>query len=199
MSNFWDQKYTVNPDGFGSEPNEFLRANSHLLKPGSDVYVPGDGYGRNSLWLARQGHRVTMVERSSVGLHMTEETAHKEGLSVKTVFADLADYHPEPCDAVVIIYVHLPPEGREFMHRQIVDALRPGGILLMECFNPQQRLRNRTSGGPGRMDMLYTPELLQLDFRDLQIELLEEKTVELREGLYHHGAAEVIRLIARKV
>jgi hypothetical protein len=46
--------------------------------------------------------------------------------------------------------------------------------------------------------MLFSEEELRSDFKEMQILSLEEKEVELKEGLYHSGKSAVIRLVARK-
>jgi len=45
---------------------------------------------------------------------------------------------------------------------------------------------------------LYTKEVLQSDFKDLSIDYLEYVQIELNEGKYHQGTADVIRMIATK-
>ena len=68
--------------------------------------------------------------------------------------------------------------------------------IILETFSPDQ-LKN-TSGGPKDISMLYTKELLRDDFKTLNIELLEYEHIQLNEGKYHEGPADVIRMIATK-
>lgn len=49
---FWDQQFGADGYKYGTQPNAFLVAQAHRLKPGGDVLVPGDGEGRNGVWLA---------------------------------------------------------------------------------------------------------------------------------------------------
>ena len=51
---FWDQRFAGETFKYGLEPNAFLRAEATRLAPGSRVLVPGDGEGRNGVWLAQQ-------------------------------------------------------------------------------------------------------------------------------------------------
>ncbi|WP_255346461.1 TPMT family class I SAM-dependent methyltransferase [Acidovorax sp. JHL-9] len=48
--------------------NVFLADQGARLEVPSDVLVPGDGEGRSGVWLAQQGHRVTAVDSSQVGV-----------------------------------------------------------------------------------------------------------------------------------
>lgn len=53
---------------YGTAPNAFLQSEAHRIAPRSKVLVPSDGGGRNSVWLARQGHQVTALDASTVSL-----------------------------------------------------------------------------------------------------------------------------------
>ena len=94
------------------------------------------------------------------------------------------------------MYAHFPPSARKKLHQKAIDWLKPGGKIILEAFNPSQ-LEN-TSGGPKDEDILYTIAMLKEDFKSLNIELLETKHVQLNEGAYHKGKADIIRLIATK-
>lgn len=66
--NFWDQRFAEPGYKYGTEPNAFLREQATRFAPHSQILVPGDGEGRNGVWLAQQGHSVTSVDSSAVGL-----------------------------------------------------------------------------------------------------------------------------------
>jgi len=197
-SSFWDERYDQVPNGFGEAPNEFLASVADQLPLGGTVYVPGDGYGRNGLWLARRDHPVVIVDASRVGIEQAQAVADKEGLPLKALVADLREYEPEPCDAAVFIYVHLPPEERRRMHQRAWNVLRPGGVLLVEAFHPNQRALGRTSGGPRDPQMLVTAEDLLGDFPGAEVVTLNELTIELHEGVFHNGVGDIVRLLAVK-
>lgn len=198
--NIWDQRFAEPGFKYGTEPNAFLREQAARLAPASRVLVPGDGEGRNGVWLASQGHRVSSVDSSVVGLQKARALAHRRGLSLDTQVADLADWVPEPrsVDAVVLIYTHLPDTFRRLAHRRLAQALCPGGYVLLEAFHPAQ-LQHR-SGGPKDADMLYTPELLDQDFAGLLTpELRWHGEVQLAEGPGHQGLAHVTRWVGRRL
>jgi SAM-dependent methyltransferase len=196
--NFWDQNFSAACFKYGTAPNAFLVEQAHRLKPGSDVLVPGDGEGRNGVWLAQQGHRVTAMDGSAVGLAKAVSLAAGRGVVLQTVLGDLADWAPAPAsfDAVVVTFVHLPPAIRADAHRRLAAALRPGGLLLLEAFHPLQL--QHSSGGPKDAAMLYSPELLRADFGDtLEEALAWQGEVTLDEGPGHQGKAHVTRWIGR--
>lgn len=196
--NFWDQHFSAPGFKYGQAPNAFLADQAPRLCVSSDVLVPGDGEGRNGVWLAQQGHRVTAVDSSAVGLSKAQALATERGVSITTVHADLADWTPEPnsADALVLIYLHLPPALRASVHLRLLKALRPGARVIVEAFHPLQ-LGHR-SGGPQDRDMLYTLDLLRQDFGGLQEELAYEGPTELNEGPGHQGLAHVTRWVARR-
>jgi SAM-dependent methyltransferase len=197
--NFWDQRFAEPGFKYGTEPNAFLRASAQRLASGSAVLVPGDGEGRNGVWLAEQGHAVTSVDNSSVGLQKAQALATERGVTLTTALVDLADWSPEPAsvDAVVLIYVHLPGSIRLRAHRALACGLRPGGWLVLEAFHPQQL--QHASGGPKDVDMLYTPEQLTAEFDGLlRPELAWQGETTLSEGPGHQGLAHVTRWLGQR-
>jgi len=66
--NFWDERFSSDDFVYGTQPNAFLVEQAHRLTHGAPVLVPGDGEGRNSVWLAGQGMNVLSVDGSAVGL-----------------------------------------------------------------------------------------------------------------------------------
>jgi hypothetical protein len=93
--------------------------------------------------------------------------------------------------------VHLPPAIRAAAHQRRAAGLRPGGLLLLEAFHPQQL--QHTSGGPKDAAMLYTSALLRADFGDALTERLAwQGEVTLDEGPGHQGKAHVTRYVGQR-
>lgn len=198
--NFWDQRFAEPGYKYGTEPNAFLREQATRLAPASVVLVPGDGEGRNGVWLASQGHAVTSVDSSNIGLQKARDLAASRGVTLQTELADLSDWAPPEAslDAVVLIYTHLPGAIRQRAHRRLAQGLKPGGWLMLEAFHPAQLVH--TSGGPKDTDMLYTPELLDDDFVGLLAPVLAwHGEVTLSEGPGHQGLAHVTRWIGQRL
>lgn len=196
---FWDQRFAGETFKYGLEPNAFLRAEATRLAPGSRVLVPGDGEGRNGVWLAQQGHRVCSVDASPVGLDKALRLARQRGVDIDVELGDLEVWAPVPgaWDALVLIYVHLPLAWRTPVHRRLAQGLRPGGRVIVEAFHPAQL--GRDSGGPRDLDMLCTLEDLRADFGMFCEELSGwQGEVMLDEGPGHQGAAQVTRWSARR-
>ena len=83
------------------------------------------------------------------------------------------------------------------MHK-LVQALKPGGVLLLEAFHPRQL--QYSSGGPKNEAMLYTLDMLRGDLAAGMQELLaSESETLLDEGPGHQGPAYVTRWIGQKI
>lgn len=198
--NFWDQRFAEPGFKYGTEPNAFLHDQAHRLSPASQVLVPGDGEGRNGVWLATQGHGVTSVDSSAVGLQKAQALAVSRGAVLRTELVDLADWQPPEAsfDALVLIYTHLPATFRQTAHRRLAQGLREGAWVLLEAFHPAQLAY--TSGGPKDADMLYSPEQISADFGGLiQPVLTWHGQITLAEGPGHQGLAHVTRWIGQRV
>ena len=85
---------------------------------------------------------------------------------------------------------------RERLFANIVRALKPGGLLILQGYTPKQ-LEYKT-GGPGALSHLYTADLLRRVFASLQIVDLVEYEAELHEGARHAGRSALVGLVARK-
>ena len=104
---------------------------------------------------------------------------------------------PHPAyDLIALVFLHLSRPLREDFHRRMVKLLQPGGMLIMEAFTPGQLAY--TSGGPKDPHMLYTPDDMAKDFEGLRIIENHEMVIELNEGSFHQGTANVMRLRGMK-
>ena len=199
MSNdFWDTRYSESGYAYGTEPNAFLVSKAPLLRPGMTALAVADGEGRNGVWLASQGLDVLSVDASDVGLRKTRELAASRGVAISTAQADLGRWAwpTAAFDVVVSIFVHFAPELRARLHPAMLAALKPGGLLILEAFTPEQI--NYTSGGPRVPEMLYTAAMLHADFAGGEVLELTETRTELAEGKYHSGPAAVVRMVVRR-
>ena len=195
----WNERYSEPGFAYGAEPNDFLAANAErYLPPNGEILSLAEGEGRNAVFLARRGFRVTAVDGSAVGLEKARALAAKHGVDLQTVVADLDafDLGVERWDGIVSIWCHLPTELRARVHRSIVSALRPGGVFLLEAYTPEQ-LGYKT-GGPSSVEMLMTLAALRSELADLDFLVGEEKLREVHEGKYHDGTSAVLQVVARK-
>ena len=91
--------------------------------------------------------------------------------------------------------IWFPPE-RARIFAGIKQALRPGGLLLMQNYRTDQ-LKYRT-GGPSEVERLYTRALLEEWFGDFSSVDIREHDSTISEGTGHVGMSALIDLVARK-
>jgi SAM-dependent methyltransferase len=199
---FWNERYREAGFSFGEAPNAWLASERRRFGVGTRVLVPGDGEGRNGVFLAECGARVTTVDASPIGVHKAGLLAAERGVTIEALAADLTQWAwpVATFDAVVSIYVHWPASHRQRMHKAMADALVPGGYILLEGYSPRHVFYQAacTLGGPRDVSMLFEPRDLAADFAGLVIERLDEVKVTLAEGKRHVGPSAIVRLIARK-
>jgi hypothetical protein len=99
-------------------------------------------------------------------------------------------------DAIVAIFAHLDPTLRAQVHRAVVNALRPGGLLILEAYRPEQL--NFGTGGPPTAELMMTREDLIQEFAGLDILMLNETVRSVIEGVGHTGQGAVVQLVAQK-
>lgn len=195
----WNGRFAADDFVFGTAPNAFLAAQSHRLAPGMRALCVADGEGRNSVWLASQGLQVTAFDFSPPGIAKTKKLAERSGVKVDYRLADVEDWkwEPERYDVVAAIFVQFaPPAMRTRMFAGMVRTLKPGGLLILQGYRPEQ-LRYGT-GGPKRVENLYTEQLLRESIAGLEILHLASHDDLVEEGPGHSGMSALIDLVARR-
>ena len=195
----WNGRFAAPEYIFGTAPNGFLAANARRLRPGQRALCVADGEGRNSVWLAEQGLQVSAFDISPVGVAKASRLAAARGVRVRYDVASVYDWSwPQAAyDVVAAIFVQFAdPAMRSFLFERIARALAPGGLLLLIGYTPKQRQYG--TGGPKRVENLYTEAILREAFAALEIVELREHDAELAEGSQHCGRSALIELVARK-
>jgi ubiquinone/menaquinone biosynthesis C-methylase UbiE len=195
----WNARYSTPDYHFGKAPNAFLKSQQHLLQPGMKALSVSDGEGRNGVWLAEQGLDVHTFDFSPKALAKARALAAERGVSLRIEQGDIHTWNwPDAAyDVVVAIFIQFStvPE-REKVFAGLKKALKPGGLLLIEGYRPEQ-LKYGT-GGPKEVEQLYTRELLEKTFGDFASLDIREYDAELHEGERHIGMSAVIDLVGRK-
>jgi SAM-dependent methyltransferase len=142
------------------------------------------GQGRNAIWLAERGWRVTAVDFSEVGLDTARRLAAARGADIDWVLADLVDYRPPAgaFDLVLTLFLQLPGPRRRLVLERAAQALAPNGTFLLIGHD----LLNLTDGygGPRDPAVLFTPEDIVAELPGLVVERAERirRTVGLEDG-----------------
>jgi len=193
----WEQRYSVDDYVYGTEPNSFLREYVSAL-PMGDVLCLAEGEGRNAVFLATTGRRVSSVDLTEAGVAKTLRLAVAAGVSVDAVVGDLANYDlgVDRWDAIVSVFAHMPSPVRIDLHKRVVASLRPSGVFILEAYTPDQI--GRSTGGPASVDLTMTIEGLKSELEPLEFVYAEEREREIVEGTHHTGIGSVVQVIARK-
>jgi SAM-dependent methyltransferase len=162
----WDERFTAT--AWPAEPDQTLVELAGRLAPGRALDL-GCGPGRNAIWLARQGWRVTGVDASRVGLAQAEERARRAGVSLELVHADLLTFVPPvgSFDLVVVANLHFSPDEREAFFERAVAAVAPAGHLYVVGHH----LDSLGRAGPPVPERLYSEALLAQLLAPLDVEV----------------------------
>ncbi|HSL16795.1 MAG TPA: class I SAM-dependent methyltransferase [Methylomirabilota bacterium] len=150
----WNRRYREKGLVWSAEPNRFLVEEVADLAPGRALDL-GAGEGRNAIWLAERGWRVTAVDFSEVALEKARRIAAEREVGIETVRADLTGYRPEPAafDLVLLLYLHLPPPEMAGVVDGAARAVASGGTFLL--IGHDRTNLERGHGGPRSPEVLY--------------------------------------------
>ncbi|MBN2689113.1 MAG: class I SAM-dependent methyltransferase [Gammaproteobacteria bacterium] len=200
MHTKWNERYSGEHYVYGTEPNRFLSSVAHLLKPRSNVLCLAEGEGRNSVFLAKQGHHVSAFDISTTGREKAQRLAKENNVFVQYEICDVNDYQfgYEKWDAIISIFAHTSSDIRDKVLPKIAKALKGGGFFILEAFHPNQVEHKYNTGGPKDVDWLVSLEEL-CDFF-VGFEIIHAKEIEraVTEGLFHSGKAYVTQFVCRK-
>lgn len=127
----WDATYSAGR-AFNPEPSKFLADVIKQRKPGVALDI-AMGQGRNSLYLASQGWRVTGIDISHEGLRLAREAAARRKLTIEAIDADNEtwDYGTDRWDLVALIYAGCDAK----LVTKLRTAMKRGGLVVIEGFH----------------------------------------------------------------
>jgi SAM-dependent methyltransferase len=158
----WDERYSATDLVWSAEPNRFVAELISPLTPGSAIDIAA-GEGRNAIWLAQQGWTVTATDYSNVAVERMRaraaELLGREAARLSPLVGDAtvaAPGGPAAYDLALFSYLQLPPAEWKVALRNGVEAVRPGGHVLVIGHSA----RNLTEGwgGPSAREVLYDPD-----------------------------------------
>lgn len=198
----WNDRYSNEEFAYGTSPNNYLKEQIEKLQPGK-ILFPAEGEGRNAVFAAQNGWTVAAFDISAEGKNKALKLADANNVVIDYQVGELEtlNYQKEQFDAIALIYAHFPAAIKSSIHKTLDQYLRKGGIIIFEAFSKKHLdylAINDKVGGPKDIESLFSTEEIQVDFSNYEIITLEEKEIELNEGLFHNGKGSVIRFIGRK-
>ncbi|MGI8405871.1 MAG: methyltransferase domain-containing protein [Thermomicrobiales bacterium] len=134
----WEQTYTEKPEMFGEEPSVAARAAAELFSHEGKTAILelGGGHGRDTLFFARRGFRVTVLDYSAPGMASITDKAKARGY-VQTVTAmthdvrqplSLPNASVDGCYSHMLFCMAMTTQEIEALMREVWRVLRPGGL-----------------------------------------------------------------------
>lgn len=198
----WDERYAASGLVWSAKPNQFVAAELADLTPGHALDLAA-GEGRNAIWLAGLGWKVTAVDFSQTALDKGRQLAGD--LDVTWVCADATTWGlDEPdrrgrFDVAVIAYLQLTPDERRAAVRGAFGALRAGGTFLLVAHDTTNLTEG--TGGPQEAAVLMTAEDVLGDLEGESFEVVRAervtRAVEGPDGTALTAYDALVRLVRR--
>ena len=202
MNQKWNERYKDQEFAYGKDPNMFFKEWLPKFEPGA-ILMPADGEGRNGVFAALLGWKVTSFDLSIEGQSKALLLAKENDVALEYIVEDLEQlrFEREAFDAIGLVYAHFSAEMKSVFHKKLNNYLKHGGIIIFEAFSKRQiyfKKLNPKVGGPEDINMLYSKAEIMADFHNYKVLMLEEEEIVLNEGRYHVGKGSVIRFVGRK-
>lgn len=194
----WNERYSIDDYLFGKEPAQALvRNEEHLVSNGTTLVI-ADGEGRNSVYLAKKGFKVTATDNSIVANQKAKSLAVSENVDVDYKLEDFFDINwtEKSYDNVVgICFQFVPQNLIDTVLMGLRSATKKGGTLLIHGYTPTQL--NYGTGGPKDKSLMYTKDTFTNLFHESEIFKLEEYEAIINEGTGHSGRSAMIDFIGK--
>jgi SAM-dependent methyltransferase len=147
--------------GFKVTVNDFLARWAKDKKPGTALDVAG-GQGRNAVWLATHGWKVTELDLSDVGLEIAKKAALAKHVKLTTIEADndTYDFGNAKWDLVTLIYAG---DQHELIEK-LKPSIKKGGWFVAEFFGKETTAGTGIGGfAPGELAALFPGWKIETD------------------------------------
>lgn len=199
MSVKWDERFSEEEYAYGTEPNDFLRIRAQILPHRGKILCLCEGEGRNAVYLASEGFKVTAMDASKVGMNKALQLAEIKNVDLEYFVSEIEDFDmgKEKWDGIVSIFAHFPTKIAKKVYKRAQNALKNKGVFMLEGYNTGQLEYN--TGGPKDADSFVNLETLKASFQTFQFLHQIETIRNVTEGKYHTGEASVTQFIAQKI
>ena len=174
-SDYWNRFYTDRKSNFNKAPNSFLMQMVEGRPPGVALDY-GMGEGRNAIYLAKLGWEVWGFDPADAAVALAQTRAKELGLTLHTAAVRDSEYEFGKGRFDLVLFSWTMPLVPV---QKVVDALKPGGMVVMEC----------------GVDFVGRNGMLKL-FDALQI--VRYEIVRAKSDFYDRRETDVLRIVARK-
>src|SRR4249920_272064 len=132
----WNNRFSKEDFAYGVEPNLYLKEQLLKLEPGK-ILFPAEGEGRNAVFAARLGWKVSAFDISVEGKKKALLLAENNEVTIDYQIGELQtlNYKPEQFDAIALIYAHFPADIKSGIHKTLDKYLRKDGVIIFEAFS----------------------------------------------------------------
>lgn len=200
MPNPYDERYSAPGYYWGARPSATCLRVLELLPPERPLrlLVIGCGEGRNAVFFARNGYRVSAFDNSPVGVEKTERMAREVGVSIEAFVADVNTYRPTESFDVLFstgVLHYVPPELRGEVLSSYREATAPDGLNAFSVFVAKPFIAPAPDAEP-TAHFWRSGELLG-HYADWRIEYSAEEVFDCNSsGVPHQHCAS--RMVARR-
>ena len=197
MSKFYDDKYSSEELYWGKQPSSIARILFQKYPPQEDQTLLdiGCGEGRDSIFFARNGYRVTGFDSSAEGVRKSIALAEGQRLSVEFFQADINKYRLRDFFDVVFAsgaLHYIPPVSREEIISNYKHFTTSGGIHAFTV--PINKPFLPKDPGADELEHNWRSGEILTYYHDWKIEFFTEQILDDKSGYKFP----VNRLIARE-
>lgn len=150
----WDERYRATELLWSAGPNIWVEDRLSDVTPGVGLDL-ASGEGRNAVWLASNGWKMTAVDFSGVALERGRQLSD----NVEFIQADVFDWEPDTrFDLVLIAYLQVEAEPLSDLVGRVKGWLGPGGELFMVGHDVSNL--DEGIGGPQVPELLWDLDLM---------------------------------------
>jgi SAM-dependent methyltransferase len=187
---YWDRRF-IEGEIWGAEPCPSAVISINFLKQieATNIFVPGCGYGRNSLYFGQNGLDVIATDISDVAINQAINLANKVNCNKVSYFSgDLFESKlkfQQKFDAIYlsnVIHLFLKKEREELFNR-MSSLLKQNGLFIFTCISTSDsknygqgiEVEDNTFANHGKNLHFFTeeeiPELLTPNYKILEQKL----------------------------
>lgn len=197
---FWEQTYgDKSVSTFSKGPTVDVKEFYGIFPPHSLVLDVGCGEGRNSIFLAGEGHKVEAFDLSENGVAKAREIAREQGVEAAFFQQDLGEFAFQKDYDVILSHgvLHLPRKAvRDAFIQKMQRHTKPGGYNVIGIFT--NRKPATPDNAPYTHSLFYVGELPEKYAGWEIVHHAEGVFTDTHPGGIHHEHS-YERIIARKL